>query len=140
MSQGVIGRMVVATSALVLTVGCAGGGSEPAAQLPASVSESPSVVPPDPAQAGSEQTISVRIIGGQVEGVPARVEVARGTRVRIEVTSDRSDELHIHGYEQTVPLAAGRPAVAQLVADQPGVFEVETHDSELLLFQLVVRE
>jgi hypothetical protein len=55
------------------------------------------------------------------------------------VTSDRSDELHVHGYDKTVPLAPGSPAVVQFVADLPGVFEVETHDSGLLLFQLVVR-
>ena len=69
----------------------------------------------------------------------ARVEVDRGTQVRIEVTSNRSDELHVHGYDETVPLTAGSPAAVAFVADLPGVFEVETHDSGLLLCQLVVR-
>ena len=81
----------------------------------------------------------MRISDGKVDGVPARVEVDRGTRIRIEVTNDRSDELHVHGYDKTVPLTAGSPAAVAFVADLPGVFEVETHDSGLLLFQLVVR-
>ncbi len=136
------GRLAVSTSVLVLAVGCAGG-PQPAALEPAkhhaeSTGQPAGLTGQQPAQT-REKTISARISEGKVAGVPARVEVDRGTQVRIEVTSDRSDELHIHGYDKTVPLAPGSPAVAQFVADLPGVFEVETHDSGLLLFQLVVR-
>ncbi|MGH4008083.1 MAG: hypothetical protein ACRDTH_07980 [Pseudonocardiaceae bacterium] len=135
-------RLAAMTSMLVLAVGCAGGG-QPAAPEPVKPQAESTVAPaeitgPQPGQT-REKTISARISNGKVEGVPARVEVDRGTPVRIEVTSDRSDELHIHGYDKTVPLALGHPAVAQFVADLPGVFEVETHGSGLLLFQLVVR-
>jgi hypothetical protein len=132
------GRMAVATSVLVLAVGCAAGGSAPAGSVGQSVSAQPSSGPPP--QEASDKTISVRISNGKVEGVPARVEVDRGTRVRLEVTSDRSDELHVHGYDKTAQLAPGSPAAVTFVADLPGMFEVETHDSGLLLFQLVVRE
>ncbi|MGH3964249.1 MAG: hypothetical protein ACRDRY_13495 [Pseudonocardiaceae bacterium] len=135
-------RMAVATSALVLAVGCAGGAqpatSEPAQHHAENAGQPAGLTGQQPAQT-REKTISVRISDGKVEGVPARVEVDRGTQVRIDVTSDRSDELHIHGYDKTVPLTPGSPAVAQFVADLPGVFEVETHDSGVLLFQLVVR-
>ena len=143
---GRAGRMAVATSVLTLAVGCTGGGSAPGGSEPAkdqSVSaqppptQSPSGPPP---QKASDKTVSVRINNGKVEGVPARVEVDRGTRVRLEVTSDRSDELHVHGYDKTAQLASGSPAAVTFVADLPGVFEVETHDGGLLLFQLVVRE
>ncbi len=142
----VVGRTAVATSVLALAVGCTGQGSEPSgaehAQHSAgqSISEpSTATLPPDQSQLPAEQTISARISDGKVDGVPARVEVDRGTRIRIEVTNDRSDELHVHGYDKTVPLTAGSPAAVAFVADLPGVFEVETHDSGLLLFQLVVR-
>lgn len=119
---------------LVLAVGCADQGSAvaPPAQPPSEPQLQEVVVPP-------ERTISARISDGKVEGVPARFEVDRGDRVRIEVTSDRSDELHVHGYDKTVPLTPGSPASVAFVADVPGVFEVETHDSGLLLFQLMVR-
>jgi hypothetical protein len=142
----VLGRTAVATSVLALAVGCTGQGSEPSgaehAQHSAgqSISEpSTATLPPDQSQLPAEQTISARISDGKVDGVPARVEANRGTRIRIEVTNDRSDELHVHGYDKTVPLTAGSPAAVAFVADLPGVFEVETHDSGLLLFQLVVR-
>lgn len=144
--MNVLGRMAVATSVLALAVGCAGQGSAPSgpeqAQRSAgqSISEpSAAVQEPNQPSHAAENTISARISEGKVEGVPARVEVDRGTQVRIEVTSDRSDELHVHGYDKTVPLTAGSPATVAFVADLPGVFEVETHDSGLLLFQLVVR-
>jgi hypothetical protein len=65
--------------------------------------------------------------------------VDRGTQVRIEVTSDRRDELHVHGYDKTAQLVPGSPAAVTFVADKSGVFEVETHASKLLLFQLLVR-
>jgi hypothetical protein len=122
---GRLGRLAVATSMLVLALGCAGGTAEP---------------PPgsDQAQDAPDKTITVRISDRKVEGVPARVEVDRGNRVRIDVTSDRRDELHVHGYDKTLPLAPGAPATLQFVAEVPGVFEVETHDGHLLLFQLVV--
>jgi hypothetical protein len=142
----VLGRTAVVASVLVLSVGCAGQRSEPSGSEQAqrsagqSISEpSAAAQPPDQSPPPAEQTISARISEGKVEGVPARVEVDRGTRVRLEVTSDRGDELHVHGYDKTVPLAAGRPTDMAFVADLPGVFEVETHDSGLLLFQLVVR-
>lgn len=139
-------RTAVATSVLTLAVGCAGQGSEPSGSEHAQHSAGQSISEPSTAAQAPNQpsvpvknTISARISEGKVQGVPARVEVDRGTQVRIEVTSDRSDELHIHGYDKTVPLTAGSPAAVAFVADLPGVFEVETHDSGLLLFQLVVR-
>ncbi|MGQ0716596.1 MAG: hypothetical protein ACT4NP_04615 [Pseudonocardiales bacterium] len=137
-----MGRLAVSTSVLVLAGGCAGevqpATPEPAKPYAESTGQPAELTGQQPSQT-PDGTISVRISDGKVEGVPARVEVDRGTQVRIEVTSDRNDELHIHGYDETVPLTPGNPAVAQFVADLPGVFEVETHDSGLLLFQLVVR-
>ncbi len=146
--------MAVATSVLVLAAGCAGQGSDgdsrpagsgqavgPAAQpTPAQPTPAPAQPPRgDQTLTVPDKTIVVRINEGKVEGAPARVEVGRGDQVRIEVTSDRRDELHVHGYDKTAPLLPGTPAALQFVADLTGVFEVETHDSGLLLFQLVVR-
>jgi heme/copper-type cytochrome/quinol oxidase subunit 2 len=59
--------------------------------------------------------------------------------VRLQVTSDEDDVLHVHGFEVEEPLEAGRTTTVDLTADQPGVFEVETHETELELLQLEVR-
>ncbi len=142
---GTMGRLAVAAALmLVFAAGCASG-TQPA--LPGSAEQPVEITTtgepagpsgPQPVET-QDKIISMRIKEGKVDGVPARVEVDRGTSVRIEVTSDQRDELHVHGYDRTAPLVPGSPAALQLVADVPGVFEVETHDSGLLLFQLVVR-
>jgi hypothetical protein len=138
---GMMGRMAVAASVLVLAIGCAGGAQPATSEHHVEVTstgEPAMMTGPQPAQT-RDKVISVRINNGKVEGVPARVEVDRDTQVRIEVTSDRRDELHVHGFDKTVQLVPGSPAAVEFVADRSGVFEVETHDSGLLLFQLLVR-
>lgn len=62
-----------------------------------------------------------------------------GARVVLAVTSDTADELHVHGFDQSVELKPGRRTTLELTADSPGLFEVELHESGLLLVQLEVR-
>ena len=69
----------------------------------------------------------------------SRVEVTKGDTIRITVTSDQVDELHVHGYDKSLELAPGTPGSLLLLADKTGLFEVETHKTHLVLFQLVVR-
>jgi hypothetical protein len=102
------------------------GGTPPTA--PAPTPEGPAVT-----------LVQIRITGGVVDPPPDRITVERGATVRIEVTGDRADELHLHGYEVTADLEPGRTAVIELVADQAGLFELETHASHLVLLQLAVR-
>jgi hypothetical protein len=113
--------------------GDAGTTSSPSATTGGSASSTPAT--------GTEQAveISVAVTDGMVEPKPRRVEVARDSQVRLIVTSDVDDELHVHGYEVEAELEAGRPTTVELVADQTGIFEVETHESELELLQLEVR-
>jgi hypothetical protein len=113
--------------------GDAGTTSSPSATTGGSASSSPAT--------GTEQAveISVAVTDGMVEPKPRRVEVARDSQVRLIVTSDVDDELHVHGYEVEAELEAGRPTTVELVADQTGIFEVETHETELELLQLEVR-
>jgi hypothetical protein len=125
---------------LVLALGgCASGdddsgtASSPSATAGGSASSSPAT------EAQQAVEISVAVTDGKVEPKPHRVEVAKDSQVRLIVTSDVDDELHVHGYEVEAELEAGRPTTVELVADQTGIFEVETHESELELLQLEVR-
>ncbi|MEH0932591.1 hypothetical protein [Micromonospora sp. CPCC 205558] len=86
-----------------------------------------------------DQQITVTIAKRRVDPPTGRITVSKGQLVRITVTSDVSDELHVHGYDVGARLPAGQPGSVEFRADQTGLFEVETHDSELVLFQLVVR-
>jgi heme/copper-type cytochrome/quinol oxidase subunit 2 len=48
-------------------------------------------------------------------------------------------ELHVHGVELARPVIPGKPTVVQFRFEEPGVFNVELHDPELLLVRLVAR-
>ncbi|MEU7784586.1 hypothetical protein [Amycolatopsis sp. NPDC049159] len=93
--------------------------------------------PAPPAPAG-EQVAQFTVRGGKRVAGPDRVEVAPGRAVRLEVTSDTADELHVHGYDKEVELTAGQPGSVSFTADVPGLFEVELHHSGAKLTQLRV--
>lgn len=83
--------------------------------------------------------VTVEVRDGEVHPGTRRVEVPEGSQVRLVITSDVDDEVHVHGYDAETALEAGRPSTLELVADQTGVFEVETHEGGLELVQLQVR-
>lgn len=91
------------------------------------------------ATAAPEATAEISIRDGKVAPAPGRTEVGKGRTVRLLVRSDRDDTLHVHGYDKEARLPAGRTVTLTFTADRTGLFEVETHDSDLLLTQLVVR-
>ncbi|MEU2025261.1 hypothetical protein ABZ565_24415 [Streptomyces sp. NPDC016469] len=84
-------------------------------------------------------TVEIAVEGGKVSPAPGRTEIEKGRTVRLRVRSDRDDVLHVHGYDKEAKLPAGRTVTVAFTADRTGLFEVETHESDLLLTQLVVR-
>jgi heme/copper-type cytochrome/quinol oxidase subunit 2 len=74
-----------------------------------------------------------------VTPAPTAVQAKKGDHVEITVTSDRADEVHVHGYDIEREVSAGQSTTIEFTANQTGVFEVETHESNLLLLQLEVR-
>ncbi|XVQ89299.1 hypothetical protein ACQP2K_18335 [Microbispora siamensis] len=142
---------------LMATAACGGSDAATSAQSAAPVStesaapapaESAPAAPSEPAAAPTESAdsadsdvkeITVTIAGRKVTPPPGRIEVTKGQTVRITVTSDAADEAHLHGYDKEADLKPGTPASIEFVADETGLFEMETHGSGLQLFQLVVR-
>ena len=84
----------------------------------------------EPAPPAPPEVTRLRIQGGQVVGGAKRIEASTGDTVRIVVTSDAPDELHLHGYDITVNSAPGTPARLRFTADLEGVFELESHVAE----------
>jgi len=135
--------------AVIVLLGVTGcGGDDPpatataAAPSPSTVASSTAGVAPSappPAVAAVDKEIVVTVADKKVTPPTGRIEVRRGATVRITVTSDVADDLHVHGYDLTTSLPAGQPAAIDFRADRTGLFEVETHDTHLVLFQLVVR-
>ncbi|HZM77963.1 MAG TPA: hypothetical protein VFC19_19770 [Candidatus Limnocylindrales bacterium] len=83
--------------------------------------------------------MEITVKGRGVSPPPGRVDVAKGENVRLIVHSDTSDEIHVHGYDIEKKVGPGQDAVIEFVATRTGLFEVETHESGLLLTQLAVR-
>jgi hypothetical protein len=81
-------------------------------------------VPPKP------KITRIRLRGGQVVGGPAAVKVTKGDVVRIVVSGDATDEIHLHGYDIYKPLAPGKPARFVFTAQVEGIFELESHAAE----------
>ncbi|MEX0169340.1 hypothetical protein MRBLMG1_001906 [Streptomyces sp. LMG1-1-1.1] len=95
--------------------------------------------PTGPRPADTGRTVTLTIKGTTVEPPPSRIELKKGERVTLRVTGDRADTVHVHGYDRELPLTPGAPTTLTLTADRTGLFEVETHESGLVLTQLVVR-
>ena len=83
--------------------------------------------------------IRVEVRDGTGRPSVRRVEVQQGEQVRLTVTSDVDDEVHVHGVDVEKRLRAGQPADLQFRVRQPGIFPVETHEEGLELLQLEVR-
>ncbi|MFD8893735.1 hypothetical protein [Streptomyces sp. NPDC059566] len=132
----VSGKPVEGTAQLTATAtapGQAGGHSHGESPAPAPAPTST----PTPEQA--DRTVAITVRDGKVSPAPARTELRRGERVALRVTSDRADTLHVHGYDKELVLPAGQEATLILTVDRTGLFEVETHESNLVLTQLLVR-
>jgi hypothetical protein len=81
-------------------------------------------VPPKP------KITRIRLRGGEVVGGPAAVKVTKGDIVRIVVSGDATDEIHLHGYDIYKALAPGKPARFVFTAQVEGIFELESHAAE----------
>jgi hypothetical protein len=68
-----------------------------------------------------------------------RVTIERNRRVRLRVSSDVSDHVHLHGYDIMRDVAPGRPAVIRFRARTVGRFEVELEDRSFQIAELEVR-
>jgi hypothetical protein len=126
-----------ALAALVLVLGlagCSSGGDEGSAQ-PSGTTQGSGTTQ---ASGSTAQTVQIRVTGGQVETAERRVKVPLGSDVRLEVTADQADEVHLHGYDRKVEIEPGTPAVLEFQADTPGVFEVELEEAALKLVELQV--
>ncbi len=132
-------RRLILFPLLVAALG-GGCGTEPApgaGAVAGSTSATPAAttaVPSSPAG----KTVRLGYAGGEVTGGTQQVPVHLGERVTLVVTGDVVDEVHLHGYDSYLDVTPGAEAMITFPADIPGVFEVEMHDSGLLLAQLEV--
>jgi hypothetical protein len=68
-------------------------------------------------------------------GTPGTQTVPVGTSVSFHIVTATAQEFHLHDYDIE---SAGTDVTMTFVADQAGSFGLESHDTEALLFTLVV--
>jgi FtsP/CotA-like multicopper oxidase with cupredoxin domain len=115
------GERAATTPAQTETGGSADGGTaDGGTEAPPETEEEPPP-PPEP------EVTRIQMRAGQVVGGAQDIEVTQGDTVRIVVTSDAPDEIHLHGYDITRNPAPGQPARFRFNADAEGAFEIESH-------------
>lgn len=145
--RGLVGLLAAVLTAVALSACGDGSGGTPDGAL-GSPTAAPTGVPtttegpPAPTEPAVE-LIEFEITDGRAEPPLQRITVEQGATVRIVVTGDAPDEIHLHGYDLEAELVPGDPAVIEFVADRDGQFELETHGNHdtgaLVLLQLLVR-
>jgi hypothetical protein len=124
---------------------CTSTPAAPTSSPPAATgSPSPSAGSASASPSGSEANtlvIDIRIANGQVTPSGKKLDLTRGQKVILNVTSDQDDEIHAHtagnGYE--LPVTAGKPATGSFVVTDTGSFEIESHHLNKIIAILNVR-
>ena len=84
------------------------------------------------------EPIVVRFQNGEVVGGTKEIEAEQGDTVRFTVESDVADEVHLHGYDISKPVAAGGRARFTFKAEITGIFEAELEGSAVPVAELKV--
>jgi FtsP/CotA-like multicopper oxidase with cupredoxin domain len=145
-----IARPLSTVAVTLLIAGCGAGSPTAAPSVATSPSPMASVTPsaatpiPQPssssrsASPSAEVVLAVRLQGGTVTPNGDTVRVKRGQTVLIRFTSDTAESLHLHGYDKELAAKPDRTVQLSFVADQSGVFVIETHETEKLVAKLIV--
>jgi hypothetical protein len=132
--------------AVLALAGCGGDDTSSAGGTPtsaATTTASPSGprTPSNTADASRDEAdvvITATVANGKITPSTQTVKASQGQTVKITVTSDEADEIHLHGYDKEIPLEPGKPGSVTFTADTKGTFEIETHESGKLVAKLVV--
>lgn len=101
---------------------------------PTATSTCPSV-PPLPAGA---TVVTATVTGGQITTERRQWQVKTGSQVRVAVTADVADEIHVHTYDAKAATVPGCPTAIDFLARIPGTHEVELEKAHKHLFAIKV--
>lgn len=91
-----------------------------------------------PEKLAKPATPTIVIRNGKPVGGVEELEFSAGDEIRFRVSSNRADEVHVHGYDVEEEIPAGGSATLAFPADIEGIFEVELHGSETQIAELRV--
>ena len=104
----------------------------------ASSSPSPARTSPSASTPSADVVVDVVLSNGKVTPNGATIKVRTGQTVLLTGSGDTKDSLHLHGYDKSLDITPGRKTNLVFTADTPGVFELETHESDKLVAKLQV--
>ena len=67
------------------------------------------------------------------------MNLSKGEKFVLDITSDRNDEVHVHGFDKEIAVKAGKRVKVEMTADRTGRYEVESHHPEMLIVVLHIR-
>lgn len=82
---------------------------------------------------------SIEVRNGKLTDNISALAAYEGQSLVFNVASDTTDELHIHGYDQSLQLAPNKESRLEFKADKTGRFEVELHKAKQQLTVLEVK-
>ncbi|HQZ00569.1 MAG TPA: hypothetical protein PKV13_11715 [Propionicimonas sp.] len=113
-------RLLVACLAAVLLYGC-------------TTATPTSSAPPSPMQ------VKITLADGKADPIAETVELVKGQHLVLTVTSDRADQIHVHGFDIEFDVSPGETVTKDIVVDKVGRFEVESHEPVFTLLELQVQ-
>ena len=120
-----VGLLAVALAAAVFAVAACGGSSGGTTSA-GSVSSQPAGTT-QPAATGAIKTATIAVAGGKAVGGEQTLKVKKGDHVRITVSVDAPQEVHLHGYDIEKTVQPGTPGVWDFTATFEGIFDMESH-------------
>jgi hypothetical protein len=105
----------------------------------ASPSAEPSTTAPSAPAAAGPVRVKVTYAKGKVTGGVVQAKVPFRSKVELTVTSDVADEVHVHGYNRSADVAAGKSVTLKWTAKVRGTFEVELEGKGTKLAEIAVR-
>lgn len=84
--------------------------------------------------------IEIEIEGGHTRPAGERVRAEPGQTIRLDVDSDIADELHLHADpEQSFEVKVGEDQRFEFSIDTPGVYELESHETDQQIVSIQVQ-
>lgn len=80
----------------------------------------------------------IRIQKGKLQSDLVRLKVKEGEVARLQILSDETDELHVHGLDKKFVIYANQLNTIEIPTPHTGSFELETHDRPMTIGVLEV--
>jgi hypothetical protein len=86
---------------------------------------------------GKTDTFTVKVTGDKADQTD--LQANQGDTIKLTITTDKDEEVHLHGFDIAFECKAGEPLTKTFKADRTGQFEYEIEDSSTHLGNLTVK-